>query len=61
MVGDQIGFAVFVKAGDAASRHDFRGTVKGDAIEGTVTIGTGNAQKQYPWSAKLAARADGAK
>jgi hypothetical protein len=61
LVGDQIAFAVFAKPGDAASRHEFRGTVKGDAIDGTVTIGTGNAQKQYPWSAKLVARAGAAK
>ena len=61
VVGDQIDFAVLAKPGDAASRHAFHGTVKGDAIEGTVTIGSGSAQKQYPWSAKLAARAGGAK
>ena len=58
VVGDQVGFAVLAKPGDAASRHEFRGTIKGDAIDGTVTIGTGAAQKQYPWSA---ARAGGAK
>jgi methylase of polypeptide subunit release factors len=61
VVGDQIGFALFAKAGDASSRHEFRGTVKGDAIEGTVTVGAGATQKQYPWTAKLAARAGGAK
>ncbi len=61
MSGEQIAFTVFAKAGDAASRHEFRGTVKGDAIEGTVAVGSGNTQKQYPWTAKMTARAGGAK
>ncbi len=61
MAGHQISFAVLTKPGDAASRHEFRGTVKGDVIEGTVTIGAGAAQKQYPWTAKSAVRAGGAK
>ena len=61
MSGEQIAFTVFAKAGDAASRHEFRGTVKGDAIEGTVAVGSGNTQKQYPWTAKMTARAGGGK
>lgn len=61
LVGDQITFALFSRPGDPASRHEFRGTVKGDVIEGTVTIGAGAAQKQYPWTAKSAVRAGGAK
>lgn len=61
MLGNQIAFTVLARAGDPASRHEFRGTVKGDAIEGTVTLGAGGAQKQLPWKAKIAARAGGAK
>lgn len=61
MSGEQIAFTVFAKAGDVASRHEFRGTVKGDGIEGTVAVGSGNTQKQYPWTAKMTARAGGAK
>jgi hypothetical protein len=57
LAGDQLAFTVFAKQGDAASRHDFRGTVKDEVIIGTVTVGTGTAQTQYPWSAKLVARA----
>jgi len=57
LAGDQIAFTVFAKQGDAASRHEFRGTVKTDVIIGTVTVGSGTAQTQYPWSAKLLARA----
>ena len=56
-----VGILEAAKAGDAASRHEFRGTVKGDAIEGTVAVGSGNTQKQYPWTAKMTARAGGAK
>ncbi len=59
--GDQIEFAVLVKAGDAATRHEFHGTIKGDTIDGTVSIGSGSTAKQLPWSAKLVAAAAGAK
>ena len=55
LVGDQIAFTLLAKPGDNASRHDFRGTVKGDSIEGTVSIGGANAPK-LPWTAKLLAR-----
>ena len=61
VVGDQIAFTVVTKPGDAASRHEFRGTVKGDVIDGTVAIGSGATQKQLPWNAKLVARASEAK
>jgi hypothetical protein len=61
IVADQISFAVFAKAGDASSRHEFRGTIKGAVIEGTVSVGTGNTQKQMPWKAALTTPAGGAK
>ncbi len=61
LIGDQIAFTVFVKAGDAASKHEFRGTIKGDAIDGMVTVGSSNTQKQLPWKARMVARAGGAK
>ena len=61
IVADQISFAVFAKAGDASSRHEFRGTIKGAVIEGTVSVGTGNTQKQMPWKAALITPAGGAK
>jgi hypothetical protein len=59
--GDQIAFSLLAKPGDTATRHDFRGTINGDVIIGTVTIGSGTAQVQYPWNAKLVARAGAAK
>ena len=35
----RVSFSFFTKAGDNATRHDFTGSVKGDAMEGTLTIG----------------------
>lgn len=55
--GDQLSFQFFTKPGDNATRHEFKGTVKGDAIDGTLRLGAGAAQKQVPWSAKLVKRA----
>jgi hypothetical protein len=55
--GDQISFTVFTTPGDSSTRHQFKGTVKGDAIEGTVVVGTGAGPKS-PWSAKLIKRGD---
>ncbi len=34
-------FAFFAKPGDNVTRHQFTGTVKGNAIEGTVSVGDG--------------------
>jgi hypothetical protein len=56
--GDQLSFVFFTKPGDNSTRHEFRGTVKGDLIEGTLKIGSGPGQKQLPWSAQLVKRAD---
>jgi hypothetical protein len=56
--GDQINFVVAGKSGDRAARHNFRGTVKGDTMDGILVVGEGAAQKRLPWSAKLVQRAD---
>ena len=56
--GDQLSFMFLTKPGDNATRHEFKGTVKGDVIEGALRIGEGAAQKQLPWSAKLVQRAE---
>jgi methylase of polypeptide subunit release factors len=57
--GDQLSFAFFSKPGDAATRHQFNGTVKGDTIEGVVKVGDGSTQQQLPWSAKIVQRVAG--
>ena len=38
--------------------YQFRGWVKGDAIEGTVTVGDGSGQRVMPWRAKQTARGE---
>ena len=40
---------------------EFKGTVNGDVIHGTLTLGAGAGQEQLPWTARLAARAAGKK
>lgn len=55
--GDQLSFQFFIKPGDNSTRHEFKGTVKGDLIDGTLRLGAGAAQKQLPWTAKLVKRA----
>ena len=55
--GDQLSFQFFIKPGDNSTRHEFKGTVKGDLIDGTLSLGAGVKQRQVPWSAKLVKRA----
>ena len=55
--GDQLSFQFLTKPGDNSTRHEFKGTVKGDLIDGTLRLGAGAATKQVPWSAKLVKRA----
>ena len=59
--GDQVSFAFFIKPGDNLTRHQFSGTVKGEAIEGAVKVGDGAAQQQLAWSARLVQRAEAQK
>ena len=59
--GDQLSFMFFTKPGDNSTQHQFKGTVKGDGIEGTLELGSGAGQKQLPWRARLLQRADMAK
>ena len=55
--GAQLSFMFFTKPGNSATRHEFKGTVKGELIEGTLKLGDGAGRKQLPWSAKLVQRA----
>ena len=55
--GDQLSFQFLTKPGDNSTRHEFKGTVKGDLIDGTLSLGAGVKQRQVPWSAKLVKRA----
>ena len=59
MSGEQIVFSVTATVGGANVTHRFRGWVKGDAIEGTVTIGSeGAGQRVMPWRAKQTKRGE---
>jgi hypothetical protein len=55
LAGERIAFSLAVPG---AGTHRFNGTVKGDAIEGTVTVGEGAGQRVVPWKAKQTARGE---
>ena len=56
MVGDQIAFKLEVPVTGKPVSHQFRGLVKGEIIEGNVTIGEGTGQRVVPWQARLTRR-----
>ncbi len=58
IAGEQLAFNLNVPMGGAVVSHRFRGWVKGDAIEGTVTVGEGSGQRVMPWRAKLTQRGE---
>ena len=59
VAGERLAFNVAVPgAGGSPVVHRFSGVVKGDAIEGTVTVGEGAGQRVVPWKAKQTARGE---
>jgi len=59
MNGDQISFSLAAPIGNTTVIHRFRGSVKGDTIEGNVTIGgEGIGQRVMPWRAKQTSRGE---
>jgi hypothetical protein len=59
MNGDQISFSLAAPIGNTTVTHRFRGSVKGDTIEGNVTIGgEGIGQRVMPWRAKRTSRGE---
>ncbi|HXF67756.1 MAG TPA: class I SAM-dependent methyltransferase [Burkholderiales bacterium] len=54
--GEQFAFNLNVPQGNAMLAHRFRGQIKGEVIEGTVTVEDGAGQRVLPWRAKLTAR-----
>jgi hypothetical protein len=58
MVGEQLTFKLDVPAADKPVTYQFRGWIKGDAIEGIVTVGDGSGQRVTPWRAKLTKRGE---
>lgn len=53
LVGDQVDFTARVIVEGRVLAHRFRGKIKSDTIEGTVTFGEGKAQRTQPWVARL--------
>jgi hypothetical protein len=58
MVGEQLAFKLDVLVAGKPVVHQFKGWVKGDAIEGTVTVGDGSGQRVMPWRARQTARGE---
>jgi hypothetical protein len=58
MAGEQMSFKVEVPGARKPSTYQFRGWVKGDTIEGTVTFGDGSGQRVAPWRAKQTVRGE---
>lgn len=58
MVGEQLTFKLEVPAAGKPVTYQFRGWVKGDTIEGTVTVGDGSGQRVMPWRAKQTERGE---
>jgi hypothetical protein len=55
MLGEQIVFTSQPKGSPGNQRHEFRGRVQGDSMQGTVRIGDGAAARQVNWTAQLKA------
>lgn len=53
VAGDRVEFSARLPIRGSTPEYRFAGTVKGDRIEGTVTLGQGAAQRQLPWAAQL--------
>jgi len=58
VVGEEVAFKVEVPAQGKPAVYQFRGRVKGDTIEGTVTFGDSSGHRVAPWRATLAARGE---
>ena len=56
--GDQIVFTTQPKDSPGNERHEFRGTVAGDTIEGTVRIGEGPKARESKFTARVTARGE---
>ncbi len=58
LAGDQVAFNLTIPGAGGGVPHRFTGTVKGDAIEGTVAVGEGASRRVLPWKAKQTARGE---
>jgi hypothetical protein len=58
LAGEELAFHLAVPVPGGLAVYRFRGWVKGETIEGTVTVGEGSGQRVMPWSAKQIARGE---
>jgi hypothetical protein len=58
VAGEELAFKIEVPAQGKSAAYQFRGRVKGDAIEGTVTYGDSAGHRVAPWRAKLTQRGE---
>jgi hypothetical protein len=56
--GESLAFNLTLPAVGNSVPHRFSGRVRGDVIEGTVTIGDGASQRTVPWRAKQVQRGE---
>ena len=56
--GENISFITQPKGSPGGQRHEFKGKVSGDSIDGTVRIGEGTAAREAKWSATIATRGE---
>src|SRR5882672_9237252 len=56
LAGERIAFNLPLPGSSGPVVHRFSGLVKGDAIEGTVTVGEGAGQRVMSWKAKQTAK-----
>ena len=56
--GEQLAFRLEIPAPDKPVTYQFRGRVREDVIEGTVTMGSGSGQRVMPWTAKQTLRGE---
>jgi hypothetical protein len=52
LVGDRIGFSVISQADERMVQQDYTGRVRGDTIDGTVTLGNSNKSTILKWRSK---------
>ena len=51
LLGDEISFSFSADWGEGPVRHEFRGRVEGDSVNGSATLSGSRVQGQYDWRA----------
>jgi hypothetical protein len=56
LAGDELSFSFTAELGSGPVKHEFRGRVTGDHIDGAASLSGGRAQARYEWSAGRAGK-----